>query len=125
MKSANGWLKVGKSDVRASFRVHGILEQEIPQWENMIGDLVADPVKVSRRDGMRFVSVGLESKTLAKKLAAKVKSLTIVHSFGIHVSIVADTPAIDIDIPSFIMDFYREVGGEFDLSFVAFREETP
>ena len=42
---------------------------------------------------------------------------------NMSVSVDSDRPSIDIVLPEFIVEFYKNVGGSFDLSFIAFREE--
>ena len=126
MKAKNGWFKFGTCDVRASFRVLHIPKREVARWDSVFGDMVDKPIKTCRRDGGYFLCVQLTSRTFARKLMQKLALINPDDSYcerNMSVSVVSDRPSVDIVLPGFIMEFYKNVGGSFDLSFIAFREE--
>ena len=123
MKVSKGWIPFDKYHVGPCFRILNIPKSEVPEWKTLLGDLVDKPVYRCRRGGKFLVCIDLVTKALTRRLQKRLRNVDIKHPFGVYVSFGLDGYSHKIEFPDFIMEFYRKIGGSFDLSFVALKED--
>lgn len=107
----------GGAESSVSFRMVGLSSPEMHAWQSKLKNIQCEWHKMKGRD--KYVCLCLlDDIDKVQELKSVLTGSNLPGEYGIYVSIVTDRDNDGLRLSSYVSDFYREIGGAIDFSFV-------
>ena len=89
---------------------------EVGRWRKLSGEMMRAFRRKRFGDEYRHFFVELKDIDVTKRLAELFHGIHIPYPHGVVAIMISGNDANGLTVPEYVMDFYRQVGGEFSVS---------